>query len=899
MLEDLGVDLVEAASGEEALRHVAKSQYAVVLLDVQMPGLDGFEVARRIRARPESQHTPIIFETAYDPDVQILETAYGLGAVDFLVKPFRPVVLRAKVVGFVEIFKQQQRLQQHADELATSEERFRLLVEGTREYAIFMLNPGGQIVSWNPGAERIKQYQASEIVGQHFSRFYPPEEIQAGKPERALQIAQAEGSYSHEGWRVRKDGTRFWASVVLTALRDKEGRLRGFGKVTRDVTERMRAEETGRRLLQEETARRTAEDNAREVEQQREQLRVTLTSIGDAVITTDAEGRVNLLNPVAERLTGWNSSEAEGMPLENVFSIINELTRERVEHPVAKVISRGVIVGLANHTVLIARDGTEHPIDDSAAPIMDAQGRVTGCVLIFRDITDRRRLERESAGRLATARLLAAIVESSDDAIVSKSLDGVIQSWNAGARRIFGFPAEEAVGKHISLIIPPERIGEEDEIIRNLAAGRRVDHFETERLHRDGHRISVSLTISPIKDEKGRVIGASKIARDITQRKQSEQALREADRRKDEFLATLAHELRNPLAPIRNALELAHRSAVGIPELEHAHGLMTRQLARLVRLVDDLLDISRITSGKIQLRPERVNLAAIVQSAVEGSRAAIDAQAQELTVILPEKPIFLQADPVRLAQVLSNLLNNAVKYTESGGHIWLTVEQQDHEAVISVRDTGIGIEPDQLPRVFEMFSQATPALERSQGGLGIGLALVKGLVGLHGGSVEAHSKGSGLGSEFIVRLPISEPSTREQPPGEVASRPSAGPKHRILVVDDNRDAADSMAMMLRAMGHETHAAYDGVEAIQSTATFHPNVVLMDIGMPRMNGYDAARHIRSQMVAACPALIALTGWGQEEDKRRALEAGFDHHLTKPVEPMALDRLLGIITRAPPN
>jgi CheY-like chemotaxis protein/two-component sensor histidine kinase len=316
-----------------------------------------------------------------------------------------------------------------------------------------------------------------------------------------------------------------------------------------------------------------------------------------------------------------------------------------------------------------------------------------------------------------------------------------------------------------------------------------------------------------------------------------------------------------------------------------------------VRLIDDLLDISRITRGKLPLRKEQLELAAVVQSAVETASPLIEARAHEFTLTLPPDPICLDADPIRLAQVFSNVLTNSAKYTEKGGHIWLTAERLGSEVVVSVRDTGIGIAAEHLAHIFEMFAQVAPALERSQGGLGIGLALVRGLVELHGGRVEARSAGPGKGSAFIVHLPtVDRPVLVPQEPLD-SEELRASPKQRILVVDDNRDAADSMGIMLRMMGHETNMAYDGLEAVQAAATFRPEVVLLDIGLPKMNGYEAAQHIRKQPWGSGMALIALTGWGQEEDKRRALEAGFDHHLTKPVEAEALEKLLALIAPVP--
>jgi CheY-like chemotaxis protein/two-component sensor histidine kinase len=346
------------------------------------------------------------------------------------------------------------------------------------------------------------------------------------------------------------------------------------------------------------------------------------------------------------------------------------------------------------------------------------------------------------------------------------------------------------------------------------------------------------------------------------------------------------------LAPIRTAVELIRRKANGDPALlEKARCMMERQVGQMVRLVDDLLDISRITQRKIQLRKEQVELAAVVRSALEAARPLINTQAHELTVSLSEEPVHLHGDPTRLAQVIANLLNNAAKYTEKNGRIWLTAQRQAGEVSVSVRDSGIGIAAEHLARIFEMFSQVTPALERSHGGLGIGLALVKSLVEMHGGSVEARSSGTGLGSEFIVRLPIVEASVQaSQKPDDPGEKSLRENKCRILIADDLRDSVDSLAVMLRLAGHDIQTANDGVEAVQAAATFRPDVVLLDIGMPKMNGYEVARHIRQLSCGKDLLLVALTGWGQEEDKRRALEAGFDHHLTKPVEPAALEKLL---------
>jgi PAS domain S-box-containing protein len=487
--------------------------------------------------------------------------------------------------------------------------------------------------------------------------------------------------------------------------------------------------------------------------------------------------------------------------------------------------------------------------------------------------------------------LLAAIVSASDDAIVSKTLDGVILSWNAGAERLFGYPRAEAVGRSINLIIPEELRHEEQSILERLRRGERIDHFETVRVTKDGRRIDISLTISPIRDQAGRIVGASKVARDITERRQAEEALREADRRKDHFLATLSHELRNPLAPIRNSLEIMKEAEGDADAVRRARATIERQLEQLVRLVDDLLDLSRITRDKLELRKQRFELAPVVEQAVSSFRPLAERREQGLEVALPAEPILLDADPVRLAQVLVNLLNNASKYSERGGTIRLAAERRGEEAVISVEDDGIGIPPEKLETIFEMFSQVEETLERSRGGLGIGLTLVKRLVELHGGAITAHSPGLGRGSRFVVRLPVASGRPEGAAPETAASESAAAaPSRRVLVVDDNRDSADSLAAWLELNGHRARIAYDGVEAVEAAESFRPDVVLLDIGLPRMNGFDACRRIRERPWGAGVVMVALTGWGQEQDRLRSREAGFDSHMVKPPDHRALLELL---------
>jgi two-component system, chemotaxis family, CheB/CheR fusion protein len=493
--------------------------------------------------------------------------------------------------------------------------------------------------------------------------------------------------------------------------------------------------------------------------------------------------------------------------------------------------------------------------------------------------------------------LLAAIVDSSDDAIISKSLEGIIQSWNGAARRIFGYTPEEVIGRHISILFPPDRLNEEDQIVARIRRGERVDHFDTMRVHKDGHLLPVSLTISPVRDISGRIVGASKVARDITERSQMEGDLRRlaadlalASQRKDEFLAMLAHELRNPLPPILNAVNvlLSPRSdavtdvATRAATARAMHEMIQRQALQLARLVEDLLDVSRITQDRIELRKSRLDLRQIVEHAAASAQATCDAKGQRLAVALPPQPVMTDADAARIAQVVGNLLNNASKFTDRGGEVSLSLGVDGDDAVIRVRDTGVGIAEPDLPRLFNLFTQLDVSLERSQGGLGIGLHLARNLAQMHGGRIEARSAGIGKGAEFEVRLPILACGVPawEAPAAPAADAPGLPAPYRVLVVDDNRDSASSLAMLLKLAGHEVRTAFDGEQAMAEAEAWRPEVILLDLGLPKITGFEVARRIRELPWGADAQLIALSGWGQEQDRRRTSEAGFDHHLVKP-------------------
>ncbi len=468
--------------------------------------------------------------------------------------------------------------------------------------------------------------------------------------------------------------------------------------------------------------------------------------------------------------------------------------------------------------------------------------------------------------------------------------DGYIFWYNRRWYEYTGATPEQTEGwGWQSILAPSERPRVLEGWKAALASGKPWEDTFPLRRHDGQMRWHLSRAF-PVRDEHGRVVRWFGTHTDIEDR-------READRRKDEFLATLAHELRNPLAPLRNSLQCLRLVGDSSAMVKQARGMMERQVNQMVRLVDDLLDVSRISQGKLELRKEWADLSAILQQAVETARPVIEQAGHQLIVSPPSEPIQLDADSTRLAQVIANLLNNAAKYTNRGGRIWLSAERQGNEVVVRVRDTGIGIAAEQLANIFEWFVQVDHSLERTQGGLGIGLTLVKRLVEMHGGQVEAHSDGPGKGSEFLVRLPVGT-RVAQQPPPSADSQPTASiASRRILVVDDNKDSAESLGLLLEVMGHEVRIAHDGVAGVQAAASFHPNLILLDVGMPKLNGYDACRRIREQAWGKCIVIVALTGWGQEEDRRRSHEAGFTDHLVKPVDLGALDRLLAELQAAP--
>jgi len=657
ILDDPSYRLVRAQSADEALLALVVEEFALLILDVRMPSMTGFELAQMIKERRKTALVPIIFLTAYYNEDQHVLEGYGAGAVDYLNKPVNAAVLRSKVAVFAELYRK------------------------SRECSV-----------------------------------------------------------------------------------------------------------ANRSLLAEVGERRRAEEQLRELNETLEQR-------------------------VAERTEALHASEAsERARRAEVEALMDAL-------PVAVVI-------------------TQHP---SGRPMSRNRAATELLRLSNRGIDE----ERPNYVVTSRGRLLAT---------------------------------------------------DEIPLRRAAATGQAVLGEELGIIFSDREERHVLASAVPLFDDAGVVRGCVGAFVDITAQKRAEEALKEADRHKDEFLATLAHELRNPLAPVRNAAQILQMRGPVTPDLQWACDVIDRQMQAMTQLIDDLMDVSRISRNEIHLRRERVELAHVVQGAIETTRSLVEERGHTLAVTLPPEPVVLDADLTRLAQVLLNLLSNAAKYTEKGGRIDLRAEQRDGEVVVSLRDTGIGIPTDKLSTIFEMFSQVESALSRSQGGLGIGLCLVKRLVEMHGGSIVAKSEGPGRGSEFVMRLPVVHDPEYTPTASSDHAEEMLTSRLRILVVDDNRDSAASLAMLLESMGNDVRTAHDGEEALRAASEFLPHVGLLDIGLPKMNGYDAAQAIRQEPWGKNMVLVAVTGWGQEDDKRLAIEAGFDRHMVKPLDPHKLMKFVADLPAA---
>ena len=1046
ILADLGHNIVEARSGEEALRRLLENEFAVILMDVQMPGLDGFETAKLIRGPKTSRHLPIIFLTAYESDLSTVERAYALGAVDYLIKPLVPVIVRAKVAGFIELFEKTQQIQWQADQLRhierttfgrkLAEENARLRESEARKAAILetaldciiTIDHQGRVIEFNPAAERVFGYTRCDIEGRQIADFIiPPHLREAHHRGLAHLLATGEGPVLNRRIEVpalRADGTEFPVELTIAQIA-----LEGppvFTAYLRDISERVRIERNRNlrlavnQLLAEAATFPQAAQGVLKIvcehlrwdlgcfwtlnlEAQRLQCFECWPSLTFAEF--EATSRNRTFAP-GEGLPGrvWATGQPAWIPdviedmnfpraaiavkaaLHGAFGCpivvagktlgVMEFFSRQIREPDAELLEmmatvaaqlgllmermsaeqqlrrreqelsdffQNATIGMhwvgpdgivlrANQTELdlfgytqeeyvgrplsqfhadksvisdilqrlyagetlhdyparmLCKDGSiKEVLIDSSVLSEGEQFIHTRC--FTRDVTAAKQAERalqESEQRFA------GFMQHLPGLAWIKDLQGRYVYANDEAVKAFGMPRPELYGKTDEEVFTPETAARFKKNDRKAMNGTGVQVVES--LEQGDGVVHHSLVCKfPIQGPLNGPLLVGGMAVDITDRVRAEESLKEANRRKDEFLATLAHELRNPLAPLRNSLEILKLPRVDSDTLDRCREVMERQVHQLVRLVDDLLDVSRVMRGKIDLRRERVELASIVARAVEMVQPLIEAQGHNLTIDLPHESLLLDADPVRLSQVVGNLLTNAAKYTQPAGRVAITAQRSGDQAVLRIRDNGIGIAPEMLHDIFDLFVQADHSTSRSQGGLGIGLTLVKNLVELHQGSVEVHSAGLGRGSEFVVTLPLMA-ETAGAPSRTAIAEPRSLPfssGHRLMVVDDNRDAAKTLCLLFRLQGHEVEVAYDGPSALTLATDFRPAMIFLDIGMPGMDGYEVARHIRQQPDLSKTVLVALTGWGQQEDRRRTADAGFDHHLVKPLDPKELETLL---------
>jgi PAS domain S-box-containing protein len=630
----------------------------------------------------------------------------------------------------------------------------------------------------------------------------------------------------------------------------------------------------------------------RRLEEQREWLLVTLASAGDALVVTDDDARVVFLNPVAEGLLGWTAQEAHARPLHEVFRIANEATREPVANPVARVMATGKVVGLANHTVLIARDGREVPIDDSASPVRDRDGQTRGVVLLFRDVTARRDVERRLAEQ-------GALFEQALDSVFARDLDRTIVFWNRAAERLYGWTSNEAVGQNPHELLHTVFPVWVEEVERALLE-KGVWEGEVTHTCRDGREVVEESRHVLVRDDEGRPRLILEINRDITKRRiaevERERALREAreaNRLKDDFLSTLSHELRTPLNAILGWSQILAQSSLDAETTRRALRTISRNAEAQSQLIADVLDVSRIVSGKMRLSIQRVDLARVAADALESVRPAADAKGVVLRPAIEGPNLWVSADPDRVQQILWNLLSNAIKFTPRGGEVRLEVGSSESRVRIRVTDTGIGIPPDFLPRVFERFSQRDSSFSRAHGGLGLGLAIVRHLAEAHGGGVTAESGGEGKGASFTVQLPIKAVCEEGEELPAADGRRAIVPTGdgvaldglRVLVVDDEEDARELVREVLSRHGAEVRCAPGAEAALQFLQDERFDLLVADIGMPGVDGYELIRHVRAlpsdrggQVMA-----LAVTAYGRPEDRLWALAAGYQQHLAKPVMP----------------
>jgi PAS domain S-box-containing protein len=858
------------------------------------------------QARPRHQGT---FQDLHSVVATPLFTRGG-AALGALVTYFRrPHQTSARELRVLDLYARHagdaiERLQAE-ETLQASEEKFRQVVQSVQDHGIILLDRDGRVASWNEGAERLLQYTAEEVLETSAARFMTGADLERGFFARELQTAATVGRAIDENWMVRKDGSRFWASGTSNALRRPDGELAGFIKIFRDLT-----------------VRKATEDALRETDLR---LRAALAAGRMGTWHWDVSSNHQIIDDSLQRLLGLPPGRTVGT-LEDFLECVHAEDR----YAVTEALSRSVGLGenLDVEFRVSAPDGSVRWLKNQGDVFHGPDWKplfMTGACV---DITERKKSEAALASSEKRQRLLAAsatrlLGEPNPEVLIRQTLSEVtklleLDSWfghlatEDGARlKLSGCGGiDEALCddlRTVEMIVsdPHETpdfavwLDSIEQRFAGLSTRAGLKGVACRALHAQGKLIGVICIGS--RDREKLDVGDIELLQAIANqlaaalvRQRAEAALVEADRRKDEFLAMLSHELRNPLAPVRSAMDLMRRRTLDAGARQQLYDMVDRQVVHLSRLVDDLLDVSRITRGKIELRRETVEVDQIVALGVEMAAGALAEREHKLTVKLPKRALHVEGDLTRLTQVVFNLLSNSAKYTDPGGQIELKVRRDHDQAVLRVRDNGIGMPPDLVPRVFDLFTQGERLPDRAQGGLGLGLTLVRQLIELHGGTVEASSAGPGLGSEFVLRLPLTASSAGSAQPA-AAGDGQGLPLERVLIVDDNIDAAEATMMLVSDLARRVEIAHTGVQALAAAKKFRPQLVLLDLGLPRMDGYEVARRLREEQDLKGIVIAAVTGYGQASDRERTREAGFDEHLVKPVGREALEKLLAEAAR----
>jgi PAS domain S-box-containing protein len=768
------------------------------------------------------------------------------------------------------------------------------IVESSED-AILAKDLNGIIRSANSAAERVFGYTASELVGQSIRILVPPDR-QTEEDEILARVRAGEHLEHFETCRLSKSGRELDISLSVSPIRDDSGAIIGVAKIARDISEQKRL--------------------ARDLAAQQEWFRVTLESIGDAVIASDPEGRVTYMNESAQTLTGWRAEEAAGRALAEVFPIVNEKTRLAVDNPAALVMRSGQIVGLANHTVLIDRNGVDHPIADSAAPIRDLQGRMIGVVLVFRDVTEERRAEEAIAEQ---REWFETTLESIGDAVIATDVQGRVEFMNPIAQHLTGWKLSDASKRNCKevfrIVNEDTRRTVENPVTRVLAEGTVVGLANhTLLISADGTERPIDDSGAPIRSRDGRMVGVVLVFRDVTDRRRAELERRDAaaererlleaeraargaaeraNRVKDEFVAMVSHELRTPLNAMLGWTHLMTRQGADQGVIMRGVGVIERNTRVQAQLISDLLDISRIVSGKLSLDIRQVDLPTVISDAIDTVQKDADEKGVVIERRLENTVGSIAGDPARLQQMVWNLISNAIKFTAKGGRVTVSLQRSGSDAAITVSDTGVGIKPDSLPHIFDRFQQADQSITRRFGGLGLGLSIVKHLVELHGGSIRAESPGDGQGASFTIVLPSSgREETRDAEALDARTRhdqPSASLNGiRVFIVEDEPDTREFLERYLAAAGAEVTAVSTATDALAKLPDCEADILVSDIGLPDIDGYDLMQRVRRLEAKNCGAIpaVALTAYARTEDRMRAFRAGYQAHLAKPVEPAEL-------------